>query len=124
VRLILSALQIYEPTALAKSHFKRSYFSSELSSSMHDYISSILYSTLRMAFLHAHEHGTSFTILVDDNGNIEVQERLLNTKFHFKLGSIYIEEEVFLGSSEMVETILQLKFKNDEDVVWCLRSRT
>jgi hypothetical protein len=55
---------------------------------------------------------------VGDNGNVEVQERLLNTKFYFKLGSIYIEEEVFSNSSEMVETILQLKFKNNKDVVW------
>jgi hypothetical protein len=57
-------------------------------------------------------------MLVGDNGNVEVQERLLNTKFYFKLGSIYIEEEVFSNSSEMVETILQLKFKNNKDVVW------
>ena len=62
-------------------------------------------------------------MLVGDDGNVEVHERLLNAKFQFKLDSIYIEEEVFLDCSEMVETILQLKFRNDKDVVWYLHSR-
>lgn len=75
-----------------------------------------------MASLHAHGHGSFFTMLVGNNGNDEVQKRLLNAKFHFELDSIYIEEEVFLDSGEMVETIMQLKLKNDEDVVYYLRS--
>jgi hypothetical protein len=78
---------------------------------------------LWMAFLCAHGHGIPFTILVGDDGNVEVHKRLLNAKFQFKLDSIYIKEEVFLDSGEMVETILQLKFKNDKDVVWYLHSR-
>jgi hypothetical protein len=118
VGFILSASQTYELATLATSHFIGLYVSLN---------SPPPYTTVHTPFSIVHlgwlffvhiDMAFFFPMLVGDNGNVEVQERLLNTKFYFKLGSIYIEEEVFSNSSEMVETILQLKFKNNKDVVW------
>ena len=103
---------------MAISHFIGLDLSQKLASSMHNCTSSILYSTLRMAFLCAHGNGSPFTILMDNDGNVEVHERILNGKFHFELGSICIEEEVLSNSGRMVETNLQLKLRNDEVVIW------
>jgi hypothetical protein len=109
---------------MATSHFIGSDLSQKLASSMQNCTSSILYSTLRMASLCAHGYGTPFTILMDNDGNVEVHERTLNAKFHFEQGSICIEEEVLSNSGKMVETNLQLKLRNDEVVVWYLCSGT
>lgn len=42
-----------------------------------------------------HGLGATFTMPLDSDSKVTVDEQLLTFKFNFKLGSMYIEQEIF-----------------------------
>jgi len=91
---------------------------------MHDSKSSIFYQVLRMASLCAHGHGIPFTTPVGEDGIVTISEQLLSLRFHFRIGSMNVEKEIFDDNGMLTETILQLKCRDTEGFAWTLSSGT
>ena len=77
-----------------------------------------------MASLRANGRGVPFTMPVPGDGIVNVPEQLLSLKFHFRMGTMYVEEEIVDESGEVTETVFQMQTKVDDAVVWKLRSGT
>ena len=57
---------------------------------------------------------------LDDLGEVCVHEQLLSLRFAFRIGTIYVEKEIFDDSGHICETILQRKSTTTEGDVWNL----
>ena len=71
-----------------------------------------------MASLRAHSFDTPFTMPLGDDGKVIVDEQLLSLKFGFKVGTMYIEQEIFDDCGEICETVLQLKSRVPDGSFW------
>ena len=57
---------------------------------------------------------------LDDLGEICVHEQLLSLRFAFRIGTIYVEKEIFDDSGQICETVLQRKSTTVEGDIWNL----
>ena len=57
---------------------------------------------------------------LDDLGKVCVHEQLLSLRFAFRIGTIYVEKEIFDDSGHICETVLQRKSTTAEGDVWNL----
>ena len=57
---------------------------------------------------------------LDDLGNVCMHEQLLNLRFAFQIGTIYVEREVFDDNGEICETVFQQNSRTTDGVVWNL----
>ena len=57
---------------------------------------------------------------LDDLGEVCVHEQLLSLRFAFRIGTIYVEKEIFDDSGHICETVLQRKSTTAEGDVWNL----
>ena len=74
----------------------------------------------RMASFRTEGYGASFMVPLDDLGEVCVHEQLLSLRFAFRIGTIYVEKEIFDDSGQISETILQRKSTIAEGDVWNL----
>ena len=57
---------------------------------------------------------------LDDLGEVCVHEQLLSLRFAFRIGTIYVEKEIFNDSGQICETVLQRNSTTIDGVVWNL----
>ena len=75
-----------------------------------------------MASIRAQGWTVPFTLPLGDDGRVLVEEQLLSAKFNFRIGTIYVEEEVYSDGGDLQETVLQMKLRDDDGGVWSLSS--
>ena len=73
-----------------------------------------------MATICANGTGIPLSLPLDVDGKVLVHESLLSAKFGFLIGRMYVEQEVVLESGEVIETVLQLKTRQEDGDVWIL----
>ena len=73
-----------------------------------------------MATIRANGTGIPLSLPLDVDGKVIVHESLLSAKFGFLIGRMYVEQEVVSESGEVIETILQLKTRQEDGDVWIL----
>ena len=74
----------------------------------------------RMASFRTEGYGAPFMVPLDDLGEVCVHEQLLSLRFAFRIGTIYVEKEIFDDSGLICETILQRKSRTIESDIWNL----
>ena len=73
-----------------------------------------------MASLRAGDCSIPFTLPLGTDGFVVVHENLLSPKFNFRLGTMYVEQELFQKTGELCETVLMQKSRVDSGSFWSL----
>ena len=73
-----------------------------------------------MASLRAGDCSVPFTLPLGADGFVVVQENLLSLKFNFRLGTMYVEQELFQETGQLCETVLMQKSIVDSGSFWSL----
>ena len=73
-----------------------------------------------MTFLRAGDCSIHFTFPLGANGFVVVQENLLSLKVNFRLGTMYVEQELFQETGELCETVLIQKSRVNSGSFWSL----
>ena len=71
-----------------------------------------------MASFLARDCSIHCTLPLDTDGFVVVHENFLSIKFNFRLGTMYVEQELFQEIGELCETILIQKSRNDSGINW------
>ena len=74
----------------------------------------------RMASFRTEGYSAPFMVPLDDLGEVCVHEQLLSLRFAFRIGTIYVEKEIFDDSGQIYEIVLQRKSTTAEGDVWNL----
>ena len=74
----------------------------------------------RMASFRTDGYGAPFMVPLNDLGEVCVHEQLLSLRFAFRIGTIYVEKEIFDDSGQICEIFLQRKSTTAEGDIWNL----
>lgn len=61
-----------------------------------------------------------FTLLLADQGHVSVSEDLFSLRFNLRIGTMYVEQEMYYVNGDILETILQYKTMNEDGHFWIL----
>jgi hypothetical protein len=61
-----------------------------------------------------------FTLPLDDDHHVKVSKDLISLRFNLRIGTMYVEQEMFSTNGNILETILIPKNKSQDGYVWIL----
>ena len=65
-----------------------------------------------------------FSLSLEDDHHMKVLEDLLSLRFNLRIGSMYVEQEMYSTNGDILETSLILKNMSKDGYVWILGPRS
>ena len=76
--------------------------------------------SLIIATICAHGSFVHFTLPLEDDGHVSVSNDLLGLKFNLQIGTMYVEQEMYIVDGDISESILMQKNRSEDGHVWIL----
>ena len=70
-----------------------------------------------MAIVHVHGLFVPFTLLLEDDGHVDVTEDLPSLKFNLWIGTLYVEPKMYIMEHDISRTIL-MQNNRSKDVMF------